>query len=127
MKKAVSVFLTLCLLCGMSTLSYAEESMFAGGSGTEEDPYQIATLEQMLSFAESVNDGSAEVVEDILPEGYKDFAGFVVSPAMAEQLLSESISSKKLVGLQAFLMFNSVLGVLLALSPLLLRASRGGK
>ena len=44
MKKAVSVFLTLCLLCGMSTLSYAEESMFAGGSGTEEDPYQIATL-----------------------------------------------------------------------------------
>ena len=48
-------------------------------------------------------------------------------PAMAEQLLSESISSKKLVGLQAFLMFNSVLGVLLALSPLLLRARRGGK
>ena len=42
-------------------------------------------------------------------------------PSMAEQLLSESISSKKLVGLQAFLMFNSVLGVLLALSPLLLR------
>lgn len=60
MKKAVSVFLTLCMLCGMSTLSYAEENMFAGGSGTEEDPYQIATLEQMLSFAESVNDGSAE-------------------------------------------------------------------
>lgn len=41
-------------------------------------------------------------------------------PAMAEHLLSESISSKKLVGLQAFLMLNSVIGVLLALSPLLL-------
>lgn len=41
-------------------------------------------------------------------------------PAVAERLLAESISSKKLVGLQAFLMFNSVIGVLLALSPLLL-------
>ena len=42
-------------------------------------------------------------------------------PAVAEQLLAESISSKKLIGLQAFLMLNSVIGVLLALSPLLLR------
>ena len=41
--------------------------------------------------------------------------------AVAEQLLAESISSKKLIGLQAFLMLNSVIGVLLALSPLLLR------
>ena len=41
-------------------------------------------------------------------------------PAVAERLLAESISSKKLVGLQAFLMLNSVIGVLLALSPLLL-------
>ena len=41
-------------------------------------------------------------------------------PAMAEQLLAESISSRKLIGLQAFLMLNSVIGVLLALSPLLL-------
>ena len=41
-------------------------------------------------------------------------------PAVAERLLAESISSKKLIGLQAFLMLNSVIGVLLALSPLLL-------
>ena len=41
-------------------------------------------------------------------------------PAVAEKLLAESISSKKLVGLQAFLMLNNVIGVLLALSPLLL-------
>ena len=41
-------------------------------------------------------------------------------PAVAEQLLTESISSKKLIGLQSFLMLNSVIGVLLALSPLLL-------
>ena len=40
--------------------------------------------------------------------------------AVAEQLLAESISSNKLIGLQAFLMLNSVIGVLLALSPLLL-------
>lgn len=42
-------------------------------------------------------------------------------PSIAEQLLAESISGKKLMGLQAFLMLNSVIGVLLALSPLLLR------
>lgn len=41
-------------------------------------------------------------------------------PAVAERLLAESISSKKLIGLQAFLMLNSVIGVLLALSPPLL-------
>ena len=42
-------------------------------------------------------------------------------PAVAERLLAESISCKKLIGLQAFLLLNSVIGVLLALSPLLLR------
>lgn len=35
-----------------------EETIFAGGSGTEHDPYQIATAEQLLAFGASVNDGS---------------------------------------------------------------------
>ena len=33
--------------------------LFAGGSGTEDDPYQIATAEQLLALSATVNDGSA--------------------------------------------------------------------
>lgn len=33
-------------------------AIFAGGTGTESDPYQIETAEQFVAFAESVNDGS---------------------------------------------------------------------
>ena len=35
------------------------ESVFAGGTGTAEDPWQIATAEQLLALSASVNDGSA--------------------------------------------------------------------
>ncbi len=35
-----------------------EESTFAGGSGTAEDPWQIATAEQLLALSAAVNDGS---------------------------------------------------------------------
>ena len=35
-----------------------EEEIFAGGSGTEEDPWQIATAEQLLALSAAVNDGS---------------------------------------------------------------------
>ena len=38
----------------------ADEEIFAGGKGTEENPYQIATVDQLLAFAASVNDGSAK-------------------------------------------------------------------
>ena len=44
--------------------------------------------------------------------------------AVTEQLLTESISIRKLVGLQVFLLVNSVIGVLLALSPLLFRPAQ---
>ena len=37
----------------------AAESVFAGGNGTAEDPWQIATAEQLLALSASVNDGSA--------------------------------------------------------------------
>lgn len=40
------------------TQSSDASSVFAGGSGTEEDPYQISTVDEFLAFAESVNDGS---------------------------------------------------------------------
>ena len=59
MKKRISVLLALCLALALCAFAFAEASIFAGGSGTEDDPYQIATLEQFLAFAASVNDGSA--------------------------------------------------------------------
>lgn len=37
----------------------AEDSIFAGGSGTEDDPWRVETVDQFLAFAQSVNDGSA--------------------------------------------------------------------
>lgn len=40
------------------TQSDAENAVVAGGSGTEEDPYQIETLTQLEAFRDSVNDGS---------------------------------------------------------------------
>lgn len=35
-----------------------ETIVFAGGAGTEEEPYQIADVTQLLAFADRVNDGS---------------------------------------------------------------------
>ena len=40
------------------TTSYAPETVFEGGSGTESDPYQIKTANQLACFAESVTDGN---------------------------------------------------------------------
>lgn len=34
-------------------------SVFAGGTGTREDPYEIATLEELKAFRDSVNDGES--------------------------------------------------------------------
>ena len=59
MKKFLSLFLTLCLMTGLSAFASADEAVFAGGSGTAEDPYQIATAEQLAALSVTVNDGSA--------------------------------------------------------------------
>lgn len=80
MKKLFAILLAVCMLMSMtacsdsttneqSTQSSAqtennnsvlseENTIFGGGSGTENEPYQIATTEQFLAFAASVNDGS---------------------------------------------------------------------
>lgn len=58
MKTLLSLLLVLCMALSLSTAAMAEESLFAGGSGTEEDPWQIATVDQFLAFSKSVNDGS---------------------------------------------------------------------
>lgn len=59
MKKLLSILLAACLLLSVCCLALAEESPFAGGTGTAEDPWQIATAEQLLALSAAVNDGSA--------------------------------------------------------------------
>lgn len=58
-KKLLSLFLTLCPAFGMCAFAAADETIFAGGSGTQEDPYQIATADQLMALSAAVNDGSA--------------------------------------------------------------------
>lgn len=49
----------LLLLAAMCLPALAESNtIFAGGTGTTENPWQIATAEQFAAFADSVNDGS---------------------------------------------------------------------
>lgn len=59
MKKLVSMLLALWLMMTLCAAANAEGPLFAGGSGTEEDPWQIATTEQLLALSATVNDGSA--------------------------------------------------------------------
>jgi The GLUG motif. len=58
MKKLLLVLLALALALGLCAAS-AESAPYAGGSGTEADPYQIATADQLAALASAVNDGSA--------------------------------------------------------------------
>lgn len=69
-KKLAGILLALCLLLSLLPMAalaapaapegiwtdYAADA-FAGGSGTEEDPYQIATPEQLAKLAADVNTG----------------------------------------------------------------------
>ncbi len=59
MKKLFSILLALCMAFSLCAAASAEALPYAGGSGTEEDPYQIATAEQLLALSAAVNDGSA--------------------------------------------------------------------
>lgn len=45
--------------CGSSSISTtAVSANYDGGSGTQEDPYQINSVDSLLTFASNVNDGS---------------------------------------------------------------------
>lgn len=68
-KRIISILLTLIIAVTMSTgsacITFAEESentasevSYDGGTGTSEDPYQISTVDSLLTFAANVNDGS---------------------------------------------------------------------
>ena len=60
MKKLFSMFLILCLMAVLCAVATAEVPIFAGGAGTEDDPWQIATAEQLMVLSATVNDGSAQ-------------------------------------------------------------------
>ena len=57
LRKILSLLCALALVC-LSVSALAEETAFAGGSGTAEDPWQIETVEQLAYLASTVNDGS---------------------------------------------------------------------
>ena len=55
---------------GVSLQSESDEGSFAGGTGTADDPYQIATADDLLEFADKVNNQDqtsawAELTADI--------------------------------------------------------------
>ena len=47
-------------MLAMCAVATAEAPIFAGGAGTEDDPWQIATAEQLMALSATVNDGSAQ-------------------------------------------------------------------
>ncbi|MDJ1649930.1 MULTISPECIES: hypothetical protein [Gordonibacter] len=55
----VAVLLSVFLLATPISAS-AEDGLFAGGTGTETDPYQIANADQLKNLADQVNAGSAQ-------------------------------------------------------------------
>lgn len=68
-KKLLSLLLSFGLILGMIPMTaFAENAAetwldfaatdFAGGSGTKDDPYQIATAEQLAKLAKEVNSGA---------------------------------------------------------------------
>ena len=60
MKKLLCLFLTIALLCSAVPV-FAAEASFAGGDGTAENPYQIATLEHLENFGEMVRSGRGDI------------------------------------------------------------------
>ena len=62
MKRLSKILSLMCVLAMALTCliltSLAEGSAFAGGSGTEADPWQIGTADQLAYLAATVNDGS---------------------------------------------------------------------
>lgn len=67
MKKRIIALTTVCVLMtgvtvygndGNPAAGSGADVLFAGGSGTEEEPYEIENAEQLCAFRDSVNDGS---------------------------------------------------------------------
>ncbi len=67
MKKLICFLLVLCLLCPTASV-FAVEPLFAGGDGTPENPYQIATLEQLTTFREMVCAGNTDICAKLVAD-----------------------------------------------------------
>ena len=61
-KKLLSLLLALCLVMALVPMTaFAEETpSFGGGTGTQEDPWLIASQEDLTALAEFLNSGNAE-------------------------------------------------------------------
>ena len=61
-KKILSFLLALCLIVALvpMTAFAAEAPSFSGGTGTEEDPWLIASQKDIIALAEFLNSGNAE-------------------------------------------------------------------
>ena len=61
-KKLLSLLLTLCLVMALVPMTaFAEEApSFGGGTGTQGDPWLIASQEDLIALAEFLNSGNAE-------------------------------------------------------------------
>lgn len=59
-KKLLSFIISLAMFLSILPINHISVSAasFAGGSGTEADPYTIATLDQLKSFRDDVNNGN---------------------------------------------------------------------
>ena len=59
LRKSLSLFCALAMaLACLSIPALAEETAFAGGSGTADAPWQIASVDQLAYLPATVNDGS---------------------------------------------------------------------
>ena len=70
MKKAMAFFVVLCMLLLCTACTPKDDgTVFSGGSGTEADPYRIATAEDLWEMAEKMN--TREIVEDYTMAHYR--------------------------------------------------------
>ena len=64
-KKLLSILLALCLVMALvpMTAFAAEAPSFGGGTGTQEDPWLIASQADLIALAEFLNSGNAEMFD----------------------------------------------------------------
>ena len=64
-KKLLSILLALCLVMALvpMTAFAAEAPLFGGWTGTQEDPWLIASQADLIALAEFLNSGNAETFD----------------------------------------------------------------
>lgn len=63
LRKSLSLFCALAMaLACLSIPALAEETAFAGSSGTADDPWQIASVDQLAYLVATVNDAARAAI-----------------------------------------------------------------